>query len=152
MTDEVKSDGVMWTRLGEVERQSASHTTELRSIYAGLDEIRDVLVRIQENSKPNIGGMFLILLATCTFFVTVGGLSLSPVYRDLTRLYEVTAAMDKEQEANHKNRFTSTDGKDLEERMTARMRENEATFYETRERVARMEGVMGINLHGGTDR
>ena len=76
------------SRVSELERQSAAQSTDIRGIYAGLDEIRDVLVRMQENAKPNLGALFLVLLATCTFLVTVGGLALAPVYRDQARVYD----------------------------------------------------------------
>lgn len=154
MTDERRdNDGVMWTRLSEVERQSAAHTTELRSIYAGLDEIRDVLVRMQENAKPNIGGMFLLLLATCTFFVTVGALSLAPVYRDLARLYDSQSNMISTQTENHKNRFTAQDARELENEMEAlvaesrklieaRSNEKEKEINNNRDRIAQIEGFL----------
>lgn len=87
--DEVQKQnaGAMWTRLGTLETQSAAQSTDIRGIYAGLDEIRDVLVRMQESAKPNLGALFLVLLATCTFLVTVGGLALAPVYRDRAQAY-----------------------------------------------------------------
>ena len=76
-------------RVSELERHAAATSTDIRGIYAGLDEIRDVLVRIQENAKPNLGGLFVVLLATCTFLVTIGGLTMAPVFRELARINEV---------------------------------------------------------------
>ena len=74
-----------WQRISDLERQHAAITTDIRGIYAGLDEIRDVLVRIQENAKPNLNALFFTILATCTFLMTIGGLTLAPAYRELGR-------------------------------------------------------------------
>ena len=41
------------------------------------------------------------------------------------------------------NRFTAADGVNLEIMIMGRMRDNETTFYETRERLAKIEGYLG---------
>ena len=101
MSGETKTndEGGMWSRIGILEKQSAAQSTDIRGIYAGLEEIRDVLVRIQDNARPNLGGMFLALLATCTFLVTIGGLAMAPVYREQGRAYEaLTLVMQTQNE------------------------------------------------------
>lgn len=73
-------------RLAELERGHAATTSDIRGIYAGLDEIRDVLVRIQEGSRPNIGGMIALLFSGCTLVLLIGGLAFAPMYKDMTRI------------------------------------------------------------------
>ena len=133
---DTKEDGALWNRLSEVERQSAAQSTDIRGIYAGLDEIRDVLVRIQESAKPNLGGMFLVLLATCTFLVTIGGLTLAPIYRDQARSYDLLSNILATQNNMRSSRFTDKDGQLLMQEVV-----------ENRERLATMEGQLQI-LHG----
>jgi hypothetical protein len=84
MSENINNEASIWAAISELKQDNSVVKTDIRGIYAGMDEIRDVLVRMQENAKPNIGGMFLVLLATCTFMVTVGGLTLAPLYRGMT--------------------------------------------------------------------
>ena len=85
---ERESDGAMWAELSTLKTQSAAISTDIGNIYGAIDEIRDAFVRSQENAKPNLGAMIAILLATCTFLVTVGGLALAPVYRDMAATHD----------------------------------------------------------------
>lgn len=138
-------------RLSELERQSAAQSTDIRGIYAGLDEIRDVLVRIQESAKPNLGGMFLVLLATCTFLVTIGGLTMAPVYREQSRTYEALRTVMDTQNGMRANRFTRADSEALESqlrtlidanhhRMVDKMHQNEKQMSENQQKIATLEG------------
>ena len=83
------NESTVWAAISELKQDNSVVKTDIRGIYAGMDEIRDVLVRMQENSKPNLGGMFVVLLATCTFLVTIGGLTMAPVFRELGRINDV---------------------------------------------------------------
>ena len=145
---EYKSDVTLWERIGTLERHSAAQIETNRGIFGALEEIRDVMTRIQENNRPNLGGMFLVLLATCTFLVTIGGLTMAPVYREQARTYEALTRATEVMNEMRSNRFTADDGATLEHMLENRLRENETTFYATRERLAFVEGVMGINVHG----
>jgi len=121
MTEEVSKTDLIWNRLTELEQHRAATTSDIRGIYAGLDEIRDVLVRLQENNKPNVGGMFLALLATCTFIVTIGGLSLAPIYRDLSRMNDRIQEVTNNQNTILSTRFTEADGQRLSSNLHANM-------------------------------
>lgn len=142
MSEEYKQDPATQTRIGELERQSAAQSTDIRGIYAGLDEIRDVLVRMQESAKPNVSGMFMVLLATCAFLVTIGGLSMAPVYRDLTRLFESKAAMTQTLAETAGNRFTASDGEGLEAAMRAEMHLLETQIATNQENIAWAKGYL----------
>lgn len=144
---EKHSNDSVWERIGALEKSDAAKATDIRGIYGALDEIRDVLVRMQENARPNLGGMFLVLLATCTFLVTIGGLTMAPIYREQARTSAALVQLMKHQNDMALDRFTNADGAKLEDQLITRMRENENTFYATRERVARMEGALGIGKH-----
>ncbi len=82
MMSEKENDGALWAELSTLKTQSAAQSTDIRGIYGAIDEIRDAFVRFQENARPNIGAMFLVLIATCTFLVTAGGLALMPLKRE----------------------------------------------------------------------
>jgi len=157
MDSNTKTDGAMWGRISTLENQSIAHETSLENIYAGLEEIRNVLVRMQDNARPNLGGMFLVLLATCTFIVTIGGLSLAPVYRDLSRLYESHARVATIQAETSGNRFTSDDAVYLEQvlrgeiqnrhmRVIGRVHELEDKVSDYRDRIAALEGRTDVYM------
>ena len=111
------SENTSEARLNLIEQRSSAQATDIRGIYGALDEIRDVLVRMQESSKPNIMGYFLILLATCTFLVTIGGLTLAPLYRDNVRLSEAIIALKDEQVIAGKDSFKIPDAEALEDKL-----------------------------------
>jgi hypothetical protein len=140
--EQTRTDASLWSRIGEHDKQLSAQSTDIRGIYGALDEIRDVLVRMQESAKPNLGGMFLVLLATCTFLVTVFGLSLAPVYRDQGRAYEALAAIMETQNGMRANRFTSADGDALEAQFWTITRENEKVMYANQSRLSKIEGIL----------
>jgi len=144
------SDARWWSRIAELERDQAATTTDIRGIYAGMEEIRDVLVRIQESAKPNIGMLFIALLATCTFFVTIGGLALAPIYRDMARFDTQIMEFQNTQNTIQQSRFTRANGEDLEVRLhtelLAHMQESRAIAMQTRERTARLEGMKELEM------
>ena len=146
MNEQLRIDDSVWSRIGVLEKQDAAMERDIRGILGGLEEIRDVLVRMQENARPNLGGMFLILLATCTFFVSIGGLALAPIYREQGRTSTALVEILNTQNDMRANRFTSFDGQELDQQITERMHENERLFNETRARVAKIEGILSVTL------
>lgn len=104
-------------RLGQLEQDSAAQSRDITGLYAGLEEIRDVLIRMQESAKPNLNALFLVLLATCTFIVTIGGLTLAPIYREQARAYEALTRLQEAQGEVASTRFTREDGEKLELRL-----------------------------------
>ena len=141
--EEQKTDSTaVWSRIGLLEKQSAAQATDIRGIYAGLEEIRDVLVRMQESAKPNLGGMLLVLIATCAFLVTLGGLTMAPVHREQDRSYDAITILAENQNNMRANRFTSADGDALEDLLRAKIHSDEKVIYSNQERIARMEGIL----------
>lgn len=149
----------VWSRITEHDKQIAAMVTDIRGIYSNIDEIRNVLVRIQDGAKPNLGGMFLVLIATCTFLVTIGGLTMAPVYRDLTRMYEVQDKTLTDLNTIQGNRFTARDAENLEDKLREQARETHAEISkvlqehetytaETRERLSKVEGYIDGFLEG----
>jgi len=136
-------------RMSAIETQQAGMVTDIRGIYAGMDEIRDVLVRMQENAKPNLGIMFLVVIAVCTFLVTVGGLSLSPVHKEIARLNAQASADQLLTQGILQTRFTRANAERLEDRMLSNsqitldnlIRMQEGT-NNLRDRVSRLEGEL----------
>lgn len=104
-----ENDGAMWAELSTLKTQSATQSTDIRGIYGALEEIRDAFVRFQENSRPNLGGMFLVLVATCTFLITAGGLALAPMYKaqDVSR---VTMRTDRTHIIENRERLARLEG------------------------------------------
>lgn len=127
-------------RLIEVERAQAVTTSDIRGIFAGLDEIRAVLTRMQENNKPNLGGLFLALIATLSFFLTVGGLSLAPLYRDLSRIDSSMYNIQEYQRGILGSRFTDQDGKEMREDAEDHYRRYEQQLLELTREIGELKG------------
>lgn len=154
-TDETK----LWSKLGEHDKQIATIVSDIRGIFGGLEEIRDVLNRIQESNRPNIGGMVIILIAVCGFLVTVGSLTMAPVYRDLTRMYQVQDKVIERLNGITASRFTNKDAEALEDKLRTQstsvhsdiyqvLQQHEEYTSETRERVSKIEGYIDGFLEG----
>ena len=129
VTEQEQLDHTVSGRVAKLESDGAAMRSDIRGIFAGLDEIRDVLVRMQDNARPNLGGMFMVLLATCTFLVTVGGLSLAPLYNDMAQLYESQA---RAAEATA----------DLEKILRDEIQKSETHISENRDRISYIEGYI----------
>ena len=139
------------SRLNALEQQAATTSTDIRSIYAGIDDIRDVLVRIQENARPNMAGLFIAVLATCTFLVTIGGLVILPINRELSEV-QLELREDRQRQDTYFDReLRKSEQLSLErhnnQNATIRdllfeIRENRVTTLESRERLAHVEGLL----------
>ena len=101
-------------KVSKLETDQASMRSDIRGIFAGLDEIREVLARMQENARPNLGGLLITVIAVCTFLVTVGGLAMAPIYRNQTRMAVELTRIHEQQVQMIGNRFTAEDGRRLE--------------------------------------
>ena len=144
------------SRLNLIEQKTSAQATDIRGIYGALDEIRDVLVRMQESSKPNIMGYFIVLIATCTFLVTIGGLTLAPLYRDNVRVSTSLIELGAAQVAAGKNTFKTPDAEALEDklriehnigytRLEERMHFNENRLFQQAKDTAYMQGQLEEN-------
>ena len=85
-----------WARLGQLEKQSSAQAETNRNIEHSINEIRDWLANWQENSKPNMGVQIMVLIAACTFMVTVGTLALQPTKNSVGMLQITVAELQKE--------------------------------------------------------
>jgi len=130
------------SRISELEQQQAATATDIRGIYAGMDEIRNVLVRMQENAKPNLVGLFLAGLFTCTFMVTVGGLALAPAYNGIN---SNAVDIDKVEQTAMQviaTRFTADQGKGLEDDLREAIKDQAELQRNSRDRVMKLEGIV----------
>ena len=98
------------TRLNVLEREAAATRSDIRGIYSGLDEIRAVLVRIQEGSKPNLNAMFIAILAACSIMITIGGLAIAPINQTIDKIYDDQQRLSKIQQDMMMTRFTGAQG------------------------------------------
>jgi len=119
-------------RISDLEKDHSGMKTDIRGIYAGLEEIREAVIRLAENAKPNLTGLFLVLLATCTFLITVGGLTMAPAFRELGRhseeISEVRAGyMEQMELIGRLNERTMV--------LYERSREQQDEMHKTQERV-----------------
>jgi len=147
------------TRVSEIERQQAVTDADVRGIYASIDEIREVLVRMQENqermretNRPNLGALFLALLASVTILVSLGSMALSPRDTAIEALKDQFKELSARQLSVTSNRFTDIDGKEMHNDLTReldehvshtsdRMLRNEDKLFELYRELGRLEGV-----------
>lgn len=143
MTDRA-TDKAAWDRISELEQSQAAVTSDIRGIYAGMDEIRDVLVRIQENAKPNMAGAIVILIAACTLVLGIGNQALAPIKENQNFL----------QQQLSENHAALIETARMEGWIEAKSEEyskgiayNAETALQSRERIARIEGfVDGVDF------
>jgi len=81
------------SRITQVEKDTASMKSDIRGIYSTMGEIKNAFVKFQDNSKPDIRGLFISILATCTFLVTIGGLAMAPMYNNQAKVEAATLSL-----------------------------------------------------------
>jgi hypothetical protein len=121
----------VWTKVSHLETEMASIKSDVRGLYTGIEEIREVLVRMQENTRPNVQALVVGALAVCSFLVTIGGLTVAPIWRGIDDI---------------NSEITRVEGKvgTTETRLTERMYRDEELLLEEIRRQARIEGALGI--------
>jgi hypothetical protein len=114
----------VWTKVSHLE-------TDVRGLYGAIDEIREVLVRMQDNTRPNVQALVVGALAVCSFLVTIGGLTVAPIWRNVDDLNGEIARIERK---------VGT----AEARLTERMYRDERLLLDEIRRQARIEGALGI--------
>ena len=130
MTQEQSNDRV-WDKISRLETETAAIKSDIRGLYGGVDEIRDVLKNMQMSNRPNINALFIASIAVCSFFVTIGGLTVSPIWREMNEL-------------NGRIQVLNENDSIIEERLSDRMYRDEELLLEIIKQQAYQDGMLDV--------
>lgn len=119
----------VWSKISKLEMETAAIKSDIRGLFAGLNEIRDVLVRMQENNRPNVNGLLIGGLALASFLVTIGGLTVTPIWRSI---------------GDHEQDLLQLDARiyQTEKEISERIYRNEELILEQGRDQARLQGML----------
>lgn len=119
----------VWSKISKLEMETAAIKSDIRGLFAGLNEIRDVLVRMQENNRPNVNGLLIGGLALASFLVTIGGLTVTPIWRSI---------------GDHEQDLLQLDARiyQTEKEISERIYRNEDLLLEQGRDQARLQGML----------